>query len=75
MRILYPKSDPLLSSLMQQASFESAMPQLELKSSSTFLCIKRCERTKIGKDIKRSRISIYKLAANMCATSGEAVNR
>jgi hypothetical protein len=32
MRILYPKMDSLLSSLMRQASFKCEMPQLELKS-------------------------------------------
>ena len=48
-RISYPKLDPLLSSLMWQASLKCEMPQLELKSSEKFLAIKRCERTKIGK--------------------------
>jgi hypothetical protein len=49
------------------------MPRLSLKSSATFLAIKRCEGTKIGKVIKQSRSSIYKLA-HICATSGKAVN-
>jgi hypothetical protein len=55
MRISYPKLDPLvLSSLMQQALFKCEMPWLVLKSSATFLCIKRCEGTKIGKVINRN---------------------
>jgi len=37
---------PLLSSLMQWASFKCEMPRLELKSSRTFLAIKCCQRTK-----------------------------
>jgi len=54
MRILGPEMDPLLTSSMQQAS-KCKRPQLELKSSATFLSktIKRCERTKIEKVIKR----------------------
>ena len=67
-RTLYPKSDRLLSSLMQQASFKCETPQLELKSSQTFLCIKRCERTKSQKVIKQLRI-LLKKEAYMCATS------
>ena len=60
-RISYPKLDPLLSSSMRQDSFKY-ITRLELKSWQTFLAIKRCERTKIGKVIKRSRSSFYKLA-------------
>ena len=60
MRISYPKTDPLLSSSMQQ---------LELKSSRTFLAIKCSEGTEIGKVIKQSRSLIYKLA-HICATRG-----
>jgi hypothetical protein len=41
-----PKTDPLLSSSMQQASFKCEMPRLELKSSWSFLAIKHCQRTK-----------------------------
>ena len=37
MRISYPKTDPLLSSSMRQASFKCEMPRLELKSSRSFL--------------------------------------
>jgi len=48
-------------------------PQLELKSSRSFLAIKRCQRTKIGKVIKQSQSPIYKLA-HICATRGKAVN-
>jgi len=58
---------------MWQASCKCEMPRLELKSSQTFLSIKRCEGTKIGKGIKQSRSSIYKLA-HICATRGIPVN-
>jgi hypothetical protein len=34
---------------MRRASFKCETPQLKLKSSRTFLAIKRCEGTKIGK--------------------------
>jgi hypothetical protein len=44
-----PKTNPLLSSSMQRASCKYEMPRLELKSSRTFLAIKRCQRTKIWK--------------------------
>ena len=57
MRISYPKTDPLLSSSMQRASFKCETPRLELKSSRSFLAIKRCQRTKIGKVIKLARSS------------------
>jgi len=40
---------PLLSLLMQQASYKCEIPQLELKSSRTFLAIKRCQGTKLDK--------------------------
>ena len=50
-----PKMDPLLSSLMRQASCKCETPRLELKSSQTFLAIKRWKGTKIGKVIKQSR--------------------
>jgi hypothetical protein len=40
--IFNPKTDPLLSSSMQQASYKCETPQLELDSSATFLAIKRC---------------------------------
>jgi hypothetical protein len=55
MIILGPKSDPLLSSSMRQASCKCETPRLELKSSQTFLAIKRWKGTKIGKVIKQSR--------------------
>ncbi len=48
-RISYPKTDPLLSSSMRQASFKCEMQQLELKSSRSFLAIKHCQRTKCKK--------------------------
>ncbi len=46
--------DPQLSALMQQASFKYETPRLELKSSRSFLAIKRCQRTKTKKVINRS---------------------
>ncbi len=52
------KTNPLFSSLMQQASCKWETPQFELKSSCTFLAIKRCQRTKLGKVIKLTRSSI-----------------
>ncbi len=42
---------------MGQASFKCETPRLELKSSRSFLAIKRCQRTKIGKVIKLARSS------------------
>jgi hypothetical protein len=56
-RISYPKTDPLLSASMRQASFKCETPRLELKSSRSFLAIKRCQWTKIGKVIKLARSS------------------
>jgi hypothetical protein len=53
-----PKTNPLLSSSMQRVSCKYEMPRLELKSSATFLAIKRCQRTKFGKVIKLARSSI-----------------
>ena len=47
MRILYPKLDPLLSSLMQQALFKCEMTRLELKSLQIFLAIKHCQQKKL----------------------------
>jgi hypothetical protein len=38
---------------MRQALFKCEMPRLKLKSSRSFLAIKRCEGTKIGKIINR----------------------
>ena len=73
MRISNPEMNPLLSSSMWQVSFKCKTPQLELKSSRSFLAIKHCQRTKSKIVIKRSRSSNYKLA-HICATSGKAVN-
>jgi hypothetical protein len=42
---------------MLQALFKCEMPRLELKSWRTFLAIKRCQQTKIQKDIKLARSS------------------
>ena len=58
---------------MQQASCKYETPRLELKSSQTFLAIKRCEGTKFGEVIKQSRSLIYKLG-HICATRGVPVN-
>jgi hypothetical protein len=44
--------DPLLSSLMQQATLKCETAQLELNSSWTFLAIKHCQQTKIREVIK-----------------------
>jgi len=52
------KTNPLFSSSMQQASCKCETPRFELKSSCTFLAIKRCQRTKFGKVIKLVRSSI-----------------
>jgi hypothetical protein len=41
-----PKTNPLLNSLMRQASFKCETPRLELKSLRWFLAIKCCQRTK-----------------------------
>ncbi len=61
MRISFPEVDPLLSSLMQQASLKCEMLWLELKSSQTILAINHCQGTK-SKKFKRSRSSLKKLA-------------
>jgi hypothetical protein len=58
---------------MQQASFKYETPRLKLKSSQTFLAIKRCEGTKIGKVIKQSRSSKL-MWAHICAHSCIPVN-
>ena len=44
-------------------------PQLELKCSQTFLAIKCCQRTKLGKVIKLAQRSIFKWA-HICAHRG-----
>ena len=69
MRFSGPETDPLLSSLMRQASFKCETPRLKLKSSRRFLAIKLCQGTKSKKDIKRSRSSSKKLSHMMCAIS------
>ena len=48
--------------------FKCETPRLKLKSSRTFLAIKRCERTKTGKVIKQSRSSKLRWA-HICAHS------
>ncbi len=53
-----PKTDPLLSSLMQWALCKCEVPRLELESSAKFLAINRCQRTKFGKVIKLAQSSI-----------------
>jgi hypothetical protein len=53
-----PKTDPLYSSLIQQASCKCEMPRLERESSAKFLAIKCCQQTKIGKVIELTRSSI-----------------
>ena len=68
-RISYPKTDPLLSSSMRQASCKYETPRLELKSSAKFLAIKHCQRTKFGKVISLARSSIFKWA-HICAHRG-----
>jgi len=69
-----PKMDPVLSSLMRQASFKCKMPQLELKSVRSFLAIiKRCQGTKSKKVNKLARSSLIKVA-HLCANRGIPVN-
>ena len=55
-----PKTNPLLSSSMQQAWCKYETPRLELESSATFIVIKRCHWTKIGKVNKQSQRLIYR---------------
>ena len=64
-----PKTEPLLSLSMWQASFKCEMPRLELKSLRSFLAIKRFQRTKSKKVINRSRSSL-KSWAHICAHRG-----
>jgi hypothetical protein len=70
---LNPKSNPLLSSCMWQASFKCEMPWLEPKSSQLFLAIKRCQRTKSKKVIKLAQSPLIKVA-HICANRGIPVN-
>jgi hypothetical protein len=67
-----PQNRPFTQLIDATSFVQCEMPHLELKSLRTFLCIKRCEGTKIGTVIKQSRSSIYKLV-HMRATSGKAV--
>jgi len=55
MRILGPKTDALLSSSMRRASYKCGMARLELKSSRTFLAIKRSQETKRKKDLSNHK--------------------
>ncbi len=64
-----PKTGPLLSSSMQQALCKWEMPRLELKSSRSFLAIKRYQRTKSKKVFKLARSSL-KSWAHICAHRG-----
>jgi hypothetical protein len=68
----HPKTDPLLSSSMRQASLKCETTQLELESSATFLATKCCQRTKFWKVIKLARSSL-KTWVNICAHRGRAV--
>ena len=68
-----PKTDPLLSSSMQQALFKYETPQFQLKSSQSFLGTKRCQGTKRKKVIKLARSSLIKVA-HICANRGIPVN-
>ncbi len=61
-----PKTDPLLSSSMRQALCKYETPHLELKSSRSFLAIKRCQRTKFGKVLKLVFIS-FSRNTKMCS--------
>jgi hypothetical protein len=49
---------PLLSSLMQQAAYHYETPLFNRKSTATFLAIKGCEQTKIGKVINLVQTSL-----------------
>ena len=51
----YPKTSPLLSSSMRQASFKCETLRLELESSAAFLAIKCCQWSKLGKVITLAR--------------------
>ena len=51
-----PKTNPLLRSSMRQASCKYETPQLELKSSQTFLAIKRCQRTKTSTKLDKKMV-------------------
>ena len=50
-----PKTSPLLSSSMRQASFKCETLRLELESSAAFLAIKCCQWSKLGKVITLAR--------------------
>jgi hypothetical protein len=58
-RISYPNTDPLLSSSMRQASLKCEMPRLELKSSRSFLAIKRCQQIKSKKVLLKKVVAYY----------------
>ena len=49
-------------------------PMIVAEELSSFLAIKHCQETKIGKVTRQSQSSIYKLVHILCATSGIAVN-
>ena len=66
MRILYPKSDPLLSSSMQRASLKYETPRLELKSSRTFRTINKQQTLWADKNWK-SYQAITKLVIKVVA--------
>jgi len=58
---------------MQQALFKYEMPGLEMKSSRSFLAIKRCQQTKIQKVIKLARSSNFK--SHICDHRGYSYSR
>ena len=60
---------------MQQALFKCEMPRLELKSSRSFLAIKRCQGTKSKKVIKLARSSLIKVAHIICTNRGIPVKQ
>ena len=70
-----PKTDPLRSSSMQ-ALFKCESTRLQLESSATFLAIKCCQGTTIGKVIKLAQNSIKSWVHIICVHShrGKAVD-
>jgi hypothetical protein len=58
---------------MRQASCRCETPRLKLKSSRTFLAIKCCQRTKIGKVINLAQSS-FKKWSHICDHRGYPVN-
>jgi hypothetical protein len=64
--------DPLLTSLMQQASFKSNAERAVRKSCGCWLYLQLADTAKIGKETTKLQ-SLTKKVVHICAHSGKAV--